>query len=69
MPQFQESFKAYCALVDLCAKAHYRVKHAKFEFAKGHKHINEIVIFFCFVLLQLRSRSDFAKFKLAKFKD
>ncbi|WP_185908938.1 hypothetical protein [Campylobacter troglodytis] len=30
----------------LCgAKAHYRVKHAKFKFAKGHNHINEIVNF------------------------
>nr|WP_185908720.1 hypothetical protein [Campylobacter troglodytis] len=27
------------------AKAHYRVKRAKFEFAKKHKHINEIVNF------------------------
>ncbi|TQR60870.1 hypothetical protein [Campylobacter troglodytis] len=35
----------------LCgAKAHYGVKHAKFEFAKGQNHINEIVNFFtsCF---------------------
>ncbi|WP_142693424.1 hypothetical protein [Campylobacter troglodytis] len=24
------------------AKAHYRIKHAKFEFAKKHKHINDI---------------------------
>ncbi|WP_185908676.1 hypothetical protein [Campylobacter troglodytis] len=28
------------------AKAHYRVKHSKNEFAKGHKQINEIANFF-----------------------
>ncbi|TQR53097.1 transposase [Campylobacter troglodytis] len=39
---YSDKLKSYGALVDFCAKAHYRVKHAKFEFAKGHKHINGI---------------------------
>ena len=39
---YSDSWKAYDGLVDLCAKAHYRVKHSKNEFAKGHNHINGI---------------------------
>ncbi|WP_142693819.1 hypothetical protein [Campylobacter troglodytis] len=39
------------------AKVHYRVKHSKNEFAKGHNHFNEIVNFW-----------GFAKFRLAKFR-
>ena len=54
---YSDSWKAYDGLVDLCAKAHYRVKHAKFEFAKGHNHINGIENFW-----------GYAKFRLAKFK-
>ena len=42
---YSDSWKAYDGLVDFGAKAHYRVKHAKFEFANGRSHINEIVNF------------------------
>ena len=42
---YSDSFKAYDGLVDFGAKAHYRVKHSKNEFAKGRSHINEIVNF------------------------
>ena len=37
---YSDSWKAYDGLVDLCAKAHYRVKHSKNEFVKGRNHIN-----------------------------
>ena len=33
---------AYDGLVDYGAKAHYRVKHSKNEFANGKNHINGI---------------------------
>ena len=39
------------------AKAHYRVKHSKNEFANGRSHINGIENFW-----------GFAKFRLAKFR-
>ena len=54
---YSDSFKAYDGLVDFGAKAHYRVKHSKNEFAKGHNHINGIENFW-----------GFAKFRLAKFR-
>ena len=38
--------KAYDGLVDYGAKAHYRVKHSKNEFANGKNHINGIENFF-----------------------
>ena len=53
---YSDSWKTYDGLVDFCAKVHYRVKHSKNEFAKGHNYINEIVNFY-----------DFAKFRLVKF--
>ena len=37
--------KAYDGLVDYGAKAHYRVKHSKNEFANGKNHINGIETF------------------------
>ena len=68
MRDLQKSLKAYGALVDLCAKARYMVKHSANEFAKGRNHINEIVNFFvsCYILATV-SKSGFAKFRLAKF--
>ncbi|TQR47875.1 hypothetical protein DMC01_13250 [Campylobacter troglodytis] len=63
-------FASFClATLQEGAKAHYRVKHAKFEFANGRNHINEIVNFFasCYALATA-SRMGFAKFRLAKFK-
>ncbi|WP_185908678.1 hypothetical protein [Campylobacter troglodytis] len=37
-------FASFClATLQEGAKVHYRVKHSKNKFAKGHKHINEIV--------------------------
>ncbi|WP_185908746.1 hypothetical protein [Campylobacter troglodytis] len=38
-------YNARLATLQEGAKAHYRVKHAKFEFANGRSHINEIVNF------------------------
>ena len=39
---YSDGFKAYGALLDFYAKAHYRVKHSKNEFANGRSHINGI---------------------------
>ena len=44
-------------MVDYGAKAHYRVKHSKNEFANGKNHINGIENF-----------RGYAKHRLAKFK-
>ena len=44
-------------MVDYGAKAHYRVKHSKNEFANGKNHINGIENFW-----------GYAKHRLAKFK-
>ena len=41
-----DCWKAYDGLVDYGAKAHYRVKHSKNEFANGKNHINGIENFF-----------------------
>ena len=43
---YSDCWKAYDGLVDYGAKAHYRVKHSKNEFANGKKHINGIENFF-----------------------
>ena len=44
---YSDTWKAYDGLVDYGAKAHYRVKHSKNEFAKGNNnHINGIENFF-----------------------
>ena len=48
---------AYDGLVDFGAKAHYRVKHSKNEFALGKNHINGIENFW-----------GYAKHRLSKFK-
>ena len=47
----------YDGLVDFGAKAHYRVKHSKNEFAKGNNNINGIENFWGYV-----------KFRLSKFR-
>ena len=43
---FSDCWGAYDGLVDFGAKAHYRVKHSKNEFALGKNHINGIENFF-----------------------
>ena len=43
---YSDYWKAYDGLVDYGAKAHYRVKHSKNEFANGKNHINGIKNFF-----------------------
>ena len=43
---YSDCWKAYDGLVDYGAKAHYRVKHSKNEFANGKNHINGIENFF-----------------------
>ena len=54
---YSDCWKAYDGLVDYGAKAHYRVKHSKNEFANGKNHINSIENFW-----------GYAKHRLAKFK-
>ena len=43
---YPDCWKAYDGLIDYAAKAHYRVKHSKNEFANGKNHINGIKNFF-----------------------
>ena len=50
------------------AKAHYRVKHSKNEFAKGKNHINGIENVFVSIMLANVSKSGYAKHRLSKFK-
>ena len=54
---YSDCWKAYDGLVDYGAKAHYRVKHSKNEFANGKKQINGIDNFW-----------GYAKHRLSKFK-
>ena len=54
---FSDCWAAYDALVDFGAKAHYRVKHSKNEFALGKNHINGIENFW-----------GYAKHRLNKFR-
>ena len=54
---YSDCQKAYDGLVDYGAKAHYRVKHSKNEFANGKNHINGIENFW-----------GYAKHRLSKFK-
>ncbi|WP_298043426.1 IS1595 family transposase [uncultured Campylobacter sp.] len=54
---YSDFWKAYDGLVDYGAKAHYRVKHSKNEFANGKNHINGIENFW-----------GYAKHRLSKFK-
>ena len=55
---YSDYWKAYDGLVDHGAKAHYRVKHSKNEFANGKNHINGIENFW-----------SYAKHRLSKFKE
>ena len=50
------------------AKAHYRVKHSKNEFAKGKNHINGIENVFASIMLANVSKSGYAKHRLSKFR-
>ena len=54
---YSDCWKAYDGLVDYGARAHYRVKHSKNEFANGKNHINGIENFW-----------GYAKHRLSKFK-
>ena len=54
---YSDYWGAYDGLVDFGAKAHYRVKHSKNEFALGRNHINGIENFW-----------GYAKHRFAKFK-
>ena len=54
---YSDTWKAYDGLVDFGAKAHYRVKRSKNEFANGKNHINGIENFW-----------GYAKHRLAKFR-
>ena len=54
---YSDCWGAYDGLVDFGAKAHYRVKHSKNEFALGRNHINGIENFW-----------GYAKHRLAKFR-
>ena len=54
---YSDTWKAYDGLVDYGAKAHYRVKHFKNEFALGRNHINGIENFW-----------GYAKHRLSKFR-
>ena len=54
---YSDCWKAYDGLVDYGAKAHYRIKHSKNEFANGKNHINGIENFW-----------GYAKHRLSKFK-
>jgi len=54
---YSDYWGAYDGLVDFGAKAHYRVKHSKNEFAKGRNHINGIENF-----------CGYAKHRLSKFR-
>jgi len=54
---YTDGFRAYDGLVDAGYKKHYRVKHGKNEFAKGHNHINGIENFW-----------GLAKTRLTKFR-
>ena len=55
--KYLDCWKAYDGFVDYGAKAHYRVKHSKNEFANGKNHINGIENFW-----------GYAKHRLSKFK-
>ena len=65
---YSDCWKAYDGLVDYGAKAHYRVKHSKNEFANGKKHINGIENFQLRLRLATVNRRGYAKHRLAKFK-
>ena len=53
---YSDCWRAYDGLVDFGAKAHYRVKYSKNEFAKGKNHINGIENVFASFHLQLQAK-------------
>ena len=55
---YSDCWKAYDGLVDYGAKAHYRVKHSKNEFANGKNHINGIENFFSKRVLSVASKTQ-----------
>ena len=55
---YSDCWKAYDGLVDYGAKAHYRVKHSKNEFANGKNHINGIENFFSKRVLSVVSKTQ-----------
>ena len=55
---YSDCRKAYDGLVDYGAKAHYRVKHSKNEFANGKNHINGIENFFSKRVLSVASKTQ-----------
>ena len=65
---YSDCWKAYDGLVDYGAKAHYRVKHSKNEFANGKNHINGIENFQLRLRLATVNRRGYAKHRLSKFK-
>ena len=60
---YSDCRKAYDGLVDYGAKAHYRVKHSKNEFANGKNHINGIENFFSKRVRLISSKQNTAKHK------
>ena len=60
---YSDCWKAYDGLVDYGAKAHYRVKHSKNEFANGKNHINGIENFFSKRVRRIGSKQSVAKHK------
>ena len=60
---YSDCWKAYDGLVDYGAKAHYRVKHSKNEFANGKNHINGIENFFSKRVRLISSKQNAAKHK------
>ena len=50
---YSDGLKSYDGLVDFGAKAHYRVKHNKNEFANGRSHINGIENFWGYAKARL----------------
>ena len=60
---YSDCWKAYDGLVDYGAKAHYRVKHSKNEFANGKNHINGIENFFSKRVCFISSKQSAAKHK------
>ena len=64
---YSDCWKAYDGLVDYGAKAHYRVKHSKNEFANGKNHINGIKNFFSKRVRLISSKQNAAKHKSCDF--
>ena len=77
---YSDYWVAYDGLVDFLfrfgynckqkvAKAHYRVKHSKNEFALGRNNINGIENVFASIMLANVSKRGYAKHRFAKLKE